>query len=201
MKTQRKQKWARGSIIAFVLLGIAGVAVFKWESCLRAVIYHRPVQYDEPFGPALAGADRIVVRADGFDCCGPVDETSILFIVTSPEEIADVANHIRFVSRTTTNSFLDSCLCCGGPGVDWYKGKKRIVFTAMQHGHGIRWRGFSTMRILGLRVGYGDGPLTEGSQEWLKGWFKSHGIERDADKGSANNQMPNIGTDAPNSDL
>jgi hypothetical protein len=191
----------RRAIVICVVVGVGVAVAFNWEACLRAVTYHTPVKYDEPFGPAIAGADRIVVRADGFDCHGPVDETNILFVVTEPSEIADVEHHIRFVSRTTTNSFWETCMCCGGPGIDWYKGKKRIVFTAMQHGHGIRWRGFSTMRILGFRVGYGDGPLTEDSQAWFKEWFKTHGIGSEEKEASANNQIQNIGTNAPNSDL
>lgn len=186
MDKQLKRKWIRRTVVAGALVGIAAAVAFNGEACLRAMMYHTPVKYDEPFGPAIADADRIVVRADGFDCCGPVDETNIRFIVTAPNEIADVANHIRFVSRTTTNSLWETCMCCGGPGIDWYKGKKRIVFTAMQHGHAIRWRGFSTMRILGFRSGYGDGPLTEDSQAWLKEWFNSHGIGKTEELESAN---------------
>jgi len=186
MENERKRKWMRRAILAGTLAAVAVLAIFKWEDCLRALICQRAVRYDEPFGPAIAGADRIVVRADGFDCCGPVDETNILFVVTEPEQIADVASHIRFESRTTTNSFMETCMCCGGPGIDWYRGKKRIVFTAMQHEHGIRWRGFSTMRILGFRVGYGDGPLTQESQAWMKEWFRSHGIGKKEEKESAN---------------
>jgi hypothetical protein len=186
MEKERKRKWIRGAIIACALLAIAVVAAFKWEDCLRALIYHKPVRYDEPFGPAIAGADRIVVRADGFDCCGPVDETNILCVVTEPDQITEVASHIRFESKTTTNSLLETCLCCGGLGIDWYRGKKRIVFTAMQHGDAIRWRGFSTTRILGFRVGYGDGPLTYESQVWMKKWFMSHGIGRKEKEESAN---------------
>lgn len=200
MDMKRKRGGIRRGIIACVLVGVAVVVGVKWQTCLRAVSYHTPVEYDKPFGPAIAGADRVVIRADGFDCCGPVDETNILFIVTEPDRISDVAKHISFVSRTTTNSLWESCMCCGGPGIDWYKGKKRIVFTAMQHGHAIRWRGFSTMRILGFRVGYGDGPLTENSQAWLKEWFKSHGIGREEEMGAASNQIQNIGTNAPHSD-
>lgn len=165
---------------------MAVVVGLKWEGCLRAVTYHKDIRYDKPFGPAIAASDRIVVRDGGFDCCGPVDETNILFVVTQPEEITAVAEHIQFESRTTTNSLWESCMCCGGPGIDWYRGKKRIVFTAMQHGHAIRWRGFSTMRILGFRAGYGDGPLTKESQVWLKAWFSSHGIDRKEEKEPAN---------------
>lgn len=197
MDKQTKHKWLRRAIVACLLIGMAVVAAFKWEDCLRALIYHRLVQYDKPFAPAIAGADRIVVRADRFDCCGSVDETNILFVVTEPGQVTDVASHIRFEPRTTTNSFWETCMCCGGPGIDWYKGKKRIVFTAMQHGQCIRWRGFSTMRILGFRVGYGDGPLTEDSQAWLQEWFESHGIGKKEEK----NQLEDIGTNAPNPPL
>lgn len=192
MDTKLKRKWFQRASVACVVVVVA----IKWEACLTTVVYHTPVKYDEPLGPAIAGADRIVIRADGFDCCGPVDGTNILFVVTDPGEIADVANHISFVAQTTTNSLWESCMCCGGPGVDWYNGKKRIVFTAMQHGDAIRWRGFSTMRILGFRVGYGDGPLTEDSQTWLKEWFSSHGIENEEEKESANKQLEDIGVSA-----
>ncbi|XOF33997.1 MAG: hypothetical protein ACL93V_01470 [Candidatus Electrothrix sp. YB6] len=173
----RQRKWIRRVVIAGLLAGIALLAAFKWQDGLRLLIYHKPVQYDRSFESVIAEADRIVVRGDGFDCCGPVDETAVLFIVTEPEEIADVARHIRFVPRTTTNSLSETCMCCGGPGIDWYKGEKRVALTAMQHGHAIRWRGFSTMRIIGFRIGYGDGPLTEESQAWLKGWFRLHDVE------------------------
>ncbi|MCW5202727.1 hypothetical protein VU12_07280 [Desulfobulbus sp. US4] len=181
---QGKRKWIRRAIIACVLVGIGLLAAFKWQDGLRLLLYHKPVQYDQPFGPVIAEADRIVVRGDGFDCCGPVNETAVLFTVTEPEEVADVATHIRFLPRLTTNSLSEACMCCGGPGIDWYKGKKRVALTAMQHGYAIRWRGFSTVRILGFRVGYGDGLLTEESQEWLKGWFRSHGIEPEEEEES-----------------
>ena len=192
--TQRKSKWLRKAIIACACVVLAVVVGLKWETCLRAVTYHEALRYDKPFGPAIAAADRIVVRADGFDCCGPVDETNILFVVTQPDEIAAVAKHIQFESRTTTNSLWESCMCCGSPGIDWYRGNERIVLTSIQHDHAIRWRGFSTMRILGFRVGYGDGPLTKDSQVWLKGWFSSHGIRKKEEKEPANKPAaPNAG--------
>ncbi len=201
MENKRKRRWMRRAIIACTLFAIVVFAAFKREDCLRALIYQRPVRYDEPFGPAIAGADRIVVRGGrGFDCCGPMDETNILFVVTEPDQIAEVANRIRFESRTTTNSFLETCLCCGGPGLDWYRGKKRIVFTAMQHEHGIRWRGFSTMHILGFRVAYGDGPLTQESQAWIKKWFRSHGIGKKEEGESANQAVLPIAAGAAPAD-
>ena len=158
-----------------VALGIT--LAFTWESCLRALIYNRPLSYDQPFHPAIAQANKVIVRADGFDCCEPVNETNILFQLTNPEEVDNLRKHLVFVSRTTTNAFWETCMCCGGPGIDWYKGDKRIAFTAMQHGHSVRWRGFSTSRILGIRFGYGDGPLTVESQQWLESWFEAHGLK------------------------
>lgn len=87
---KRKRKWIIIAIIAVVLAMIGGFAAYKWEDCQEwedfreALTYQKALRYDEPFGPAIARADRIVVRADGFDCCGPVDDTDILFVVTDP---------------------------------------------------------------------------------------------------------------------
>ncbi len=100
--------------------------------------------------------------------------------MTDPEEVEAVRAHIAFQPRTTTDSFMETCMCCGEPGMDWYRGDQRIALTAMQHGHSIRWRGFSTSRLLGFTIGYGDGPLTEESQAWLKEWFQSHGVGPDS---------------------
>mgnify|MGYP000859777626 CR=1 FL=1 len=178
MSMTRRHKW----IISLALITAIGTTLaFTWEECLRSLIYHRPLHYDRPFLPAIATADRIVVRADGFDCCGKIGESNVLFQVTDAGEVATVRAHIAFQSRTTTNAFLETCMCCGGPGIDWYNGNERIALTAMQHGHSIRWRGFSTARILGIRFGYGDGPLTEQSQQWIRDWLKSHGAAQNED--------------------
>lgn len=45
MDKQTKHKWLRRAIVACLLIGMAVVAAFKWEDCLRALIYHRLVQY------------------------------------------------------------------------------------------------------------------------------------------------------------
>ncbi len=70
MSLSRRTKW----IAALVLFAAAATLfAFFWRPILTSLIYERPLRYDVPFSPAVAGADRIVVRADGFDCCGPVD--------------------------------------------------------------------------------------------------------------------------------
>ena len=68
----------RGAAVC-ILAAVAALVVVHWEEFLEAGTFHRPLNYDGPFGPAIAAADRIVVRADGFDCCGPVDESGVLF--------------------------------------------------------------------------------------------------------------------------
>jgi len=186
MTISRRTKW----MIAAALLAGAGIAMTIWyEDLVRALIYHQPLRYDQPFHPAVAVADRIVVRGDGYDCCNPINETNILFVVTDPDEVAAVRSNIAFVAEVTTNAFMETCMCCGGPGIDWYNGSERVAVTAMQHGHSIRWHGFSTSRLLGYRFGYGDGPLTETSRIWVNEWFKSHGVETAA---ASPEQRPNV---------
>jgi hypothetical protein len=159
-----------------ILSGLSLAAFVTREHWLWGMAYHRPLRYDVPFHPAIAKADKVVVRDGGFDCCGKVDGDKILFTVTDPEEVKQVAAHLEFQSVTTTNSLYESCMCCGSPGIDWYRDGRRIALTAVQHGHGIRWRGFATSRILGIQIGYGDGPLTKGSADWLVGWLAEHGV-------------------------
>lgn len=176
MKTSRTFKWTVALALA---LGIGLALALTWEpfaeAALAVAVSHRPLDYSLPFHPAIASADRIVVRADGFNCCRAIDETNRLFEVTDPREVADVRAHIAFKTVTTTNSLREICLCCGAPGMDWYRGKKRLALTALQHGQRVRWKGFSTIRLLGVRVGYGDAPLTAESSQWLRDWLAAHG--------------------------
>ena len=66
-------------------------------------------------------------------------------------------------------------MCCGYPGIDWYKGKKRLALTAVQHGMGIRWKKFGTSYVGPIRF-YGDVPLTTDSALWLIDWLRGHGV-------------------------
>lgn len=178
MKCSRTFKW----VVALLLVAALGISLaLTWEPFLEAAldiaISHTPLDYSQPFHPAVEHADRIVVRTGGFNCCRPLDETQVLFEVTDLREVADVRARIAFEAVTTTNSFNETCMCCGEPGMDWYRGKKRLALTAFQHGKGIRWNGFSTGRFLGVRFGYGDAPLTDESQAWVRAWLASHGMQ------------------------
>jgi hypothetical protein len=167
----------RWTLAIVAVVGVLAMSAFetraRWQ---RHLIHHRPLRYDVPFGPAVAAADRIVVRAGGFDCCGKVEGQRTLFTVTDPEEVRLVALRLQFQAITTTNSLDGICMCCGSPGIDWYQGKRRIALTAVQHGERLRWRGFSTAHVLGLPVGYGDAPLTPESSVWLTEWLNRHDV-------------------------
>jgi hypothetical protein len=148
---RRGATWGLVAVSIFLALGCAA-----WEKL--------GAQVDENvlgFHGAVAGADRIVIRDGGFDCCHPVDKDSILFEVTDPKEIRAVLGHIEFKTWQTYRS----CNCCGYPGMDWYCGSERIALTSIQHGVAIRWREF-----------IGDAELTQRSSTWLTQWLVRHGV-------------------------
>jgi hypothetical protein len=142
-----------GTLVAGVVL-IGSVAT--WRDA------HDPLRYDRRFHDVVRSADRIVVRDGGFDCCGPVDGQKVLFEVTEPAEIAEVLENLHVAAERPS----DGCMCCGYPGIDWYRGRKRIALTSVQHLFRLRWRGFS-----------GDACLTDESAQWLHRWFTIHGMD------------------------
>ena len=133
--------------------------------------YGESWRYDGRFHTAIKNADSIVVRAGGFDCCGPVDEDPVLFEIIDPDEVEAVFRNLEF----KTNQAVDACMCCGGPGIDWYKGKKRIALTACQDS-ALCWKGFPGPKK------YSDAQLTRESGNWLSAWIKKHrGTAEDQD--------------------
>ena len=166
--------------VALVVIIVAVCTLaFTWETWLEWFVYEsKLVDCDRVFSRTIATADRIVVSDSGFTCHHDYNETNILFVVTNKVEIEAVRNNIRFPEETQ----IDMCLCCGWPRIEWYKGNKKLALTSVQHGAGIRWRGFSQYRLLGFQVGYGDAGLTKESQAWLKEWLESHGIKGKAEE-------------------
>jgi len=116
--------------------------------------------HDGQLHKQISEADRIVVRDGGFDCCRSVEKDKVLFEVTDPAELAEVHRRLEFKRGQEGGS----CLCCGYPGIDWYKGDTRLALTALQHGCALRWKGFAD-----------DAPLTRESSEWIVEWLASHG--------------------------
>ena len=161
-------------MLGLVALIAAALLVWKREDVMRALLYHRPISFNASFHEAVAGADRIVIRRGGFDCCRAVGNDEILVTVSGIQEVHQVMARFEFEPEWVTNA-LGGCLCCGYPGIDWYRGGTRVALTSVQHGKNVRWQGFSTARILGVKVGYGDAPLTSASRAWLNEWLAEHG--------------------------
>ena len=123
------------------------------------------------FFDAIAGADRIVIRDGGFDCCTKdVDRQRILATVDDPAEVKAFAAMVRF----TGEHGFGQCLCCGFPGIDWWKGDRKLALTSVQHGEGLRWSGFSD-----------DYRFTPESAAALAAWFRSRGLPFDCDAPAA----------------
>lgn len=136
-------------------------------SCLLAIATamwrnaHDPNRYCARFAAAIQFADRIVVRDGGFNCCASVDEDRILFEVTAEEELREVQHQLKLEPGRPDSS----CMCCGYPGIDWYRGGRRLALTSIQHDEAIRWIGFP-----------GDFALTPSAKAWLASWLKRHGV-------------------------
>ena len=117
------------------------------------------------FFKTVSEADRIVVRDGGFDCCvseEEIDRQPVLAVVTNAADVAAFTAMIRFEDGPSTGA---CCMCCGHPGIDWWKGGERLALTSVQHGKGLRWRTFSD-----------DYPFTAESASALSRWFEARGI-------------------------
>ena len=115
------------------------------------------------FFATIAGADRIVVRDGGFDCCASVediDKQGTFAVITDAAEISAFTSMIQFMDGPSGGQ----CLCCGYPGIDWWRDGKRVALTSVQHGKALRWRAFSF-----------DYPFTEKSSKALVQWLEAHG--------------------------
>lgn len=141
-----------------------------WHDLLR---YERPLPSAQHFYERIRDADRIVVRDGGYNCCHSVKNDPVLFTITNSNEIKMVFDHIQFIPFT--NELAGACMCCGYPGIDWYKGPKRIALTSLQHGHSIRWKEFGTSYFGPFRF-CGDIPLKLESAIWMLDWLKGHGV-------------------------
>ena len=122
---------------------------------------HDDWQYNGEFHKVIEQADRLVVRDGGYNCCGPVDGQGILLTITNPRETGELHRIIEFEAHQTWSV----CMCCGYPGLDWYRGKKRVALTALHHGRAIRWNEFP-----------GDAQLTLRSSQAIVEWLAKRGI-------------------------
>ena len=116
----------------------------------------------ERFQEAIAAADRVVIRDGGFGCCTKPERDPVLLELKDPKEIAELRGIFRFEDRGSNAE----CMCCGHPGIDWWKGDKLLARTAVQHLKALRWKRF-----------YGDAELTSEAAEALTAWFAARNIK------------------------
>ena len=87
------------------------------------------------FRSAVKDADRVVIRDGGGLCHSDPDKEPVLFEITDKAEIAAFNDMFEFTGRTVP------CMCCGYPGVDWWRGDKRVAVSAIHHGSALRVEG------------------------------------------------------------
>ena len=116
----------------------------------------------ELFQEAIAAADRVVIRDGGFGCCTKPERDPVLLELKDPKEIAEQRGIFRFKDLGSNSS----CMCCGHPGIDWWKGDELLARTAVQHLTALRWKRFN-----------GDAELTPEASEALSAWFAARSIK------------------------
>ena len=114
------------------------------------------------FQEAVAEADRVVIRDGGFGCCTKPERDPVLLVLTDPKEIAELRGIFKFKDLGSNSS----CMCCGHPGIDWWKGDELLARTAVQHLTALRWKRFN-----------GDAELTPEASEALSAWFAGRSIK------------------------
>ena len=114
------------------------------------------------FAAEVADADRVVIRKGGYGCCMDPSKAAVLITLTNTQEIA----MFRAVFKFKDVGENGGCMCCGFPGIDWWKGDKLLARTAIHHLKGMRWKGF-----------YGDAEFSSESEALLRAWFSTRSIE------------------------
>ena len=114
------------------------------------------------FQEAVAEADRVVIRDGGFGCCTKPERDPVLLELKDPKEIAELRGIFKFKDRGSNSE----CMCCGHPGIDWWKGDELLARTAVQHLTALRWKRFN-----------GDAELTPEASDALTAWFSARNIK------------------------
>ena len=112
---------------------------------------------DMNFRSAIKDADRIVIRDGGGLCHSKPDKEPEIFEITNKAEIASFNEMFKFSGRTMP------CCCCGYPGIDWWRDGRRVVVSALHHGHALRVEGF-----------VGDLRLTVVSSQRIQKWLEDN---------------------------
>jgi hypothetical protein len=114
-------------------------------------------KFNASFQESVKDADRIVIRDGGGLCHSKPDKEPEIFEITNKAEIASFNEMFKFSGRTMP------CGCCGYPGIDWWRDGKRVVVSAVHHGHALR--------VEGIR---GDLQLTAVSRRRIQKWLEDN---------------------------
>ena len=109
------------------------------------------------FQAEIADADRVVIRKGGGGCHGDPDRDDVLYVITNKAELAEFGKMFRFSGSSMP------CMCCGYPGIDWWRDGQRVVVSALHHGHALRVEGFG-----------GDLQLTILSSRRIRKWLEEN---------------------------
>lgn len=115
-------------------------------------------RYEGEFHRAVEGADRLIVREYGLACAGQPDERLVLYVVDDPTEVHRIAEKLQFQEEQTR----EVCMCCGSPGLDWYRGEELVATTSVQHGKALRFGDLP-----------GDVAFTDDAVAWYSTWAAS----------------------------
>ena len=109
------------------------------------------------FRAMVREADKIVIRDGGNLCHSNPDNEETLYEITNKTEIAEFVGMFRFKSQSP------GCMCCGYPGIDWWRGGERIVVSAIHHGYELRIDGK-----------YFDWVFSRDSRQRILRWMQKH---------------------------
>ena len=135
---------------ALVHLAIVGL----W---LHFILGYFGIMMNARFAAMVKDADRIVIRDGGGLCHSKLDMEPSLYEITNKTEIAEFNSMFQFSGTSLP------CMCCGYPGVDWWRDGKRIVVSALHHGRALRVEG----------KGY-NWRLATSSRQHIDKWLKEH---------------------------
>lgn len=116
---------------------------------------------NQALADSTACAERIRVRSGGLCHRDPGSEETLL-------EVADPAEVRAFLPLLTVNESdqRGSCMCCGQPTIELYRGERLVAEIGFHHGTGLRFRGWS-----------GDGWMSDAGADGLCKWLEERGVK------------------------
>jgi hypothetical protein len=121
-----------------------------------ARVAHR---WNQTLADALACANRIRVRTGGL-CHRELADEKLLFEVSDPAEIQAALPFFQ----VQEDDAMGSCMCCGNPTIEFWRGDQLVTAVGFHHGSSLRWHGWP-----------GDGSLASAGAAGLCGWLAKHG--------------------------